>query len=117
VDKLIKLLFKNLQGVPASPGISKGRALLIDTLLDLERSSSGFILIARHATPDLLPSLTNAAGVVCCTGGRLCHMAILCRELCVPCVTNVKSAFEEISNDMVVSIDGSKGTVIAWADG
>jgi pyruvate, water dikinase len=116
LSKPDQIVAKNLKGIGASRGTATGKALVFSTLYDYDRLRPGYILIARHATPDLFPFLEKAAGVVCYSGGRLCHMAILCRELCIPCVTGVKLAPEEISNDMLLEIDGLKGSVTVRSD-
>jgi phosphoenolpyruvate synthase/pyruvate phosphate dikinase len=74
-------LFRTWQGLGASPGIAHGRAHVIRTERDFTEVTEEDILVLRHATPAVLPCLIRARAAICETGGRLCHLAVLAREL------------------------------------
>lgn len=112
---ILMMKIKTIQGIGVSRGTVKGKALVMDSMAG-PQNLSGYILVTRHATPDLLPYIVHAIGVVCCSGGRLSHMALLCRELCIPCVTGVISALDDIDNNALIEIDGISGSVIIWSN-
>ena len=80
-----------LRGHIGSRGSVTGRARVIRAAdvagADIE---PGEILVTDMTTPDFLPLMMKAGGVVTAWGGILSHAAIVCRELGKPCVTNVK---------------------------
>jgi phosphohistidine swiveling domain-containing protein len=103
------------QGLSASPGKAAGKAHVIRTEQDLEATEQHCILVARHATPALFPSLVEARAAVCETGGVLNHLAVLARELGKPCVTNLPGIVAALETGMELRVDGTNGVVEAIA--
>lgn len=99
------------KGIGASAGVVVGTARIIHTNDDLIHVGDQDILIARHATPALYPSLVRARAAVCETGGRLCHLAVLAREMGKPCVTGLPGILDYIISGTQLRIDGTKGIV------
>ena len=108
---------KVLKGIPASPGVATGRVLKITNLLleineQLElKTDSHYVLVIPFSTPALLLVIMNAAAVVTEMGGTTSHTAIICRELCIPCVVGVRGALAMLENGMEVKVDGNEGKV------
>ena len=72
----------------------------------------GCILGATMTTPDLVPQMRKAAGIVTILGGRLCHAAIVSREMGKPCVVGLTHSFPgESLVGKLVTVDGDTGTV------
>jgi pyruvate,water dikinase len=65
--------------------------------------------------PDWVPILRRAAGLVTDGGGMTCHAAIVSRELGVPCVVGARNATTVLRDGEVVTVDGTKGVVLAGA--
>ena len=101
------------QGSGASPGIATGPAHVIRDEGDLDSAPASAILIARHATPALFPSLIHAEAAVCETGGLLTHLALLARELGKPCVTGLPGIVGQIEPGARLRVDGTRGMVAA----
>lgn len=99
------------QGIGVSSGSVEGQAHVIRGALDFSGVGEGDVLVARHATPALLPGLVRARGAVCETGGMLNHLAILARELGKPCVTGVPGLVEAIPPGTLLRVDGTRGVV------
>jgi len=98
-------------GSPASPGLGSGP---VQVVLDASRISEvkeGDVLVAEMTTPDFVPAMKRAAGIVTDRGGRTCHAAIVSRELGVPCVVGTGGASQVLKPDQVVTVDGSQGKV------
>lgn len=99
-------------GIPASPGIIEGQAKYLDSPSD--EMQVGKILLAMMTDPDWLPHLMNSKGAITAYGGFLCHTAIVCRELGIPCVTGVgEDAIDELSHNTTseIQLNGSNGKV------
>jgi pyruvate,water dikinase len=105
------LTLRRIYGVAASPGKAEGPAFVLDSTYYNKKRPGKYILILRHATTEALPLLKDSLGVVSVHGGRLCHMAILCRELGIPCITGAKIDLKEIKDNTIIQINGSSGLV------
>ena len=100
---------KEYNGQRASKGIASG---ILYWAKEGEDIPDGCILGATMTTPDLVPQMRKAAGIVTILGGRLCHAAIVSREMGKPCVVGLTYAFPgELAAGMMVTVDGDTGTV------
>ena len=77
------------------------------------RFVSGEVLVAPMTNPDWVPVLRKAAALVTDGGGMTCHAAIVSRELGVPCVVGTRKATAVLRDGELVTVDGTKGVVIA----
>ncbi|MEB3278276.1 MAG: putative PEP-binding protein [Lyngbya sp.] len=103
----------DLRGIPASAGQTVAKAYIMATTSGVETHlfPTGAILVARTITPELLPLLKRAAGLVTEQGGMTGHGAILARELGIPAVIGVADATEQIKMGESVLVDGDRGEV------
>ncbi len=100
-----------LEGIPASPGRARGRAVLVRQPRDLERVEGGTVAVVKALYPTWIAGLVNAAAVVAEAGGALSHTAIVARELGKPAVVGVAGALEKIKEGTLVEVDGREGRV------
>ena len=102
-----------LKGTPASPGIAKGRARIILDSQPVEEALSildqGDILVGYVFPPEYLVLLKKVKAVVVKTDSILCHMAIVSRELGIPCVVGVD--VEKIADGEEILVNGFDGTI------
>ena len=100
-----------LTGFGASPGTVAGKVRIVRTLDHLDRVGEGDLIVAEMTTPDMVPAMERAAGIITDEGGMTSHASIISRELGVPAVVGTGDATETLSDGEVVTIDGDKGTV------
>jgi pyruvate,water dikinase len=100
-----------LSGLGATPGNSSGEVKIVDKLDELDKVAEGDIIVAEMTTPDMVPAMKRAAGIVTDEGGTTSHAAIVSRELGVPAVVGTETATERLRDGQVVTIDGEKGTI------
>ena len=113
-----------LEGASASPGVAFGPVKIVQGPEDIDLVLDGDILVASMTTPDFVPAMKRAAGIVTDEGGRLCHAAIVSRELGVPCVVGTENATSLLATGREVTVDGARGVVydgraeirLAWAE-
>jgi pyruvate,water dikinase len=98
-------------GLGASPGIASGRVVIYDDSMSLDIVKEGDILVTSMTMPDMVPAMNRAAGIVTDEGGMTCHAAIISRELETPCVVGTVSATSLLTDGMVITVDGTTGTV------
>jgi len=100
-----------LTGAPASPGIATGHVRILKSAKEIDKVKSGDILVSEMTSPDFVPAMRKASAIVTDQGGQTSHAAIVSRELGVPCVVGTKEATTKLKDNLLVTVDGSKGLV------
>ncbi|WP_424019890.1 phosphoenolpyruvate synthase [Halorientalis pallida] len=100
-----------LSGLGASPGIASGAVRIVDKLDQLDKVGEGDIIVTEMTTPDMVPAMKRAAGIVTSEGGMTSHAAIVARELGAPAVVGTGGATDALEDDQLVTLDGDKGTI------
>jgi phosphohistidine swiveling domain-containing protein len=77
----------------------------------------GEILIASSTTPDFVPIMRTAAGIVTNMGGMLQHAAHFAREQAMPCIVGTGFATSAFATGEVVTLDLETGVVTRADDG
>jgi len=101
----------DLSGIGASPGQTSGEASLVRKLDELDKVSEGDIIVAEMTTPDMVPAMKRASGLITDEGGMTSHAAIVSRELGVPAVVGAESATDVLEDGQAVTIDGETGSI------
>jgi len=100
-----------VSGLGASPGTVSGPVRVVRKLDHLDKVEDGDLIVAEMTTPDMVPAMKRAAGLVTDEGGMTSHAAIVSRELGVPAVVGTETASERLEDGQVVTIDGETGAV------
>ena len=100
-----------LSGLGATPGRASGEVKVVRKLDELDKVSEGDIIVAEMTTPDMVPAMKRASGIVTDEGGTTSHAAIVSRELGVPAVVGTENGSEQLSDGTLITIDGEKGTI------
>lgn len=106
-----KGLEKILNGQPASPGLASGHAIIVRSVKEIAKVKKGDVLVMSMTTPDFVPAMKKAVGIVTDQGGQTSHAAIVSRELGVPCVVGTERATHVIKTGNVLTVNGSTGDV------
>jgi phosphohistidine swiveling domain-containing protein len=100
-----------LRGTTASPGVVSGRVRRVMDLSEAPLLEAGEILVTPMTRPEYGVALDRAAAFVTDEGGRMCHAAIIAREMKKPCVIGTGQATRLLQDGMVVTVDGESGVV------
>ncbi|MEE6634624.1 phosphoenolpyruvate synthase [Limosilactobacillus pontis] len=104
-----------VRGLPASPGVASGVVHVIDSPKDIDEFKAGEVLVTLMTSPDWVPAMKKAAGIITNNGGMTCHAAIVSREMQIPCIVGTKSrgkaATDVFKNGDVVTVDAKNGVV------
>jgi pyruvate,orthophosphate dikinase len=112
------------QGVPASPGVAAGEAVLDpETAVKLAQAGRSPILIRTDVSTADVNGLAAAAGLLTARGGRTSHAAVVARQLNKVCIVNCRDLVLQggacrigetvIGPGDAVSLDGHTGRVYA----
>jgi len=99
------------KGLGASPGMAAGTVKIVNTTDELDKVQEGDILVTVMTTPDMVPAMKRANGIITDEGGVTCHAAIVSRELGIPCVVGTGDATSILPENSQVTLDGNKGMV------
>ncbi|MGZ6777252.1 MAG: pyruvate, phosphate dikinase, partial [Blastococcus sp.] len=112
------------RGLPASPGLATGEIVTSPAdAVALAGDGRRVLLVRAETSPEDVPAMAKAAGVLTCRGGLASHAAVVARGWGIPAV--VGAAGVRIEGDAVVigdvryavgdvlTIDGSTGEVFA----
>lgn len=111
VAKKSRLLARQLVGQPASPGIAKAKARIIDSHMKFENFEKGEILVVDAIDPNMTFIAPLASAIVERRGGMLIHGAIIAREYGIPCITGIHMATDLIKTGDTITVDGYLGIV------
>jgi len=104
-----------LKGAAASMGVASGPVKIINSSEQNDLIKTGDILVTEMTTPDFVPAMKRAKGIITDTGGRTCHAAIVSRELGIPCIVGTGTATAKLKTGQIVTVDGAKGEVYKGA--
>ncbi len=101
----------DFKGDSASPGTASGQVIIIKSPKEIDRVTSGQILVTDMTTPDFVPAMKKVNGIITDKGGQTSHAAIVSRELGIPCVVGTKIATKKLKEGDTVTINGTTGEV------
>ena len=100
-----------VRGLGASPGMAAGTVKIVFEIDELDKIKDGDIMVTTMTTPDMVPAMKRASGIVTDEGGVTCHASIISRELGIPCVVGTGDATATLKENTGVTLDGKKGLV------
>jgi len=100
-----------VRGLGASPGMASGVVKIVLDIDELDKIEDGDIMVTTMTTPDMVPAMRRASGIVTDEGGVTCHASIISRELGIPCVVGTGDATTTLKENTGVTLDGKKGLV------
>jgi pyruvate,water dikinase len=104
-------------GVTASPGVSSGRAFLVNTMVDLLQFPQGAVLVTEHSLPQWAAALDRAVAVITDRGGITGHLATVSREFGIPALFNTLEGTKRIESGTIVTVDADGRRVYAGTVG
>lgn len=106
----------DFQGTPASPGIVTGKARIIRSVEDANKLQQGEIMVVSLTDVGWTPYYCLASGLITEIGSCLSHGVVVAREYGLPTIVSVKDIMRSIKDGDVITMDGTKGTVVLVSD-
>ncbi|HRR39209.1 MAG TPA: phosphoenolpyruvate synthase [Candidatus Paceibacterota bacterium] len=97
------------KGIAVGKKIAQGKANVIKDIKEIDKFKKGEVLVTRMTDPDWEQIMKIASAIVTDEGSRVCHAAIVSRELGIPCIVGTKKGTQVISKGKDITIDCSKG--------
>ncbi|MDH6626173.1 phosphohistidine swiveling domain-containing protein [Streptomyces sp. LBL] len=100
-----------LTGVGGSQGIYTGRVRVVSDPASCEALEPGEVLVAPITDAAWTPLFLVAGAAVVDVGALNSHAVVVCRELGIPAVISVEGGTRRLRDGMVITVDGTKGTI------
>ncbi|HJW96619.1 MAG TPA: PEP-utilizing enzyme [archaeon] len=100
-----------VRGMPVGKGMVKGTAYVVSQKNPIEKAPMGSILVLEHADSEVSHLIRNFSAVISDQGGRLCHLAVVAREMKMPAIVGTGNATSLISTGDMVAVDANSGRV------
>jgi pyruvate,water dikinase len=97
------------QGKSVGAKIGAGRARIILEAAHMHELLPGEVLVTDITDPDWEPVMKIASAIVTNRGGRVCHAAIVARELGIPAVVGASDATQAIEDGQEVTVSCVEG--------
>ncbi len=98
-----------VEGLAIGEAIIAAPVQVIKTLSEIGKFKEGSILVTPMTSPDWVPIMEKAAGIITDFGGRTSHAAIVSRELSVPALVGTGSATTILKSKKMVTLSCAEG--------
>lgn len=98
-----------LEGEAIGSKIATGKVRIIPGIDRIKEFKPGEILVTRMTDPDWEPIMKIAKAIITESGSRVCHAAIVSRELGIPAIVGAKQALKILKDGQMITSDCSGG--------
>ena len=102
----------DVKGFAGAAGVVTGTVRVIDDVSRIDEIVPGEILVTRATNIGWTVAFHKVSAIVTDIGAPLSHAAIVAREFGIPAVVGCRNATTILKTGDVVTVDGSKGTVV-----
>jgi pyruvate, water dikinase len=103
-----------LEGIAVGDKIGSGKTRMIKDVSQINQFKKGEVLVTKMTDPDWVSIMRMASAIVTDEGGKVCHAAIIGRELGVPVIVGSQRGTEVLKTGEKITVDctqGSKGRI------
>jgi len=98
-----------LTGIAIGNKIGTGKVHIISDVSKMSEFKKGEILVTKMTDPDWVSIMYLASAIVTDEGSKVCHAAIVSRELGVPCIVGTEKATKTFKNGEEITVDCTQG--------
>jgi len=102
---------KLLQGLAIGQSVVQGKVQVIRSVSKIKEFKPGSILVTETTSPDWVPIMKQASGIITDHGGRTSHAAIVSRELGVPAIVGTNDGTKRLSPGKEITLSCAEGDV------
>lgn len=96
-------------GRSVGDAIGQGKVRVIRDLQDIDQFQAGDVLVTDRTDPDWELLMQKASAIVTNQGGRVCHAAIIARELGIPAVLGTGNGTEILKTGDEITVSCAEG--------
>ena len=100
-----------IRGISASLGTVTASVKVLHNHSEVTKVNKGDIVVLEQSDHLYRPAVDIAGGIITNLGGLMSHAAIHARRLGVPCIVNTQNATEILTDNLVVTLDATKGEI------
>jgi pyruvate,water dikinase len=98
-----------LTGIAIGDKIGQGKVRVIEDISKISQFQKGEVLVTRMTDPDWVPAMRIASAIVTDEGSKVCHAAIVARELGIPCIVGTLKATQVLKTKKEITVDCTQG--------
>jgi len=98
-----------LTGTAIGDKIGTGKVHIISDISRISEFKKGEILVTKMTDPDWVSIMYLASAIVTDEGSKVCHAAIVSRELGVPCIVGTEKATKTFKTGQEITVDCTQG--------
>jgi len=99
-----------LKGIAVGDKIGTGKVKTILDVSRIDQFKEGEVLVTGMTDPDWVSIMRMASAIVTDEGGKVCHAAIIGRELGVPVIVGAGNATKILKTGQIVTVDCTQGS-------
>lgn len=100
-----------IEGLAIGQAIVTGKVQVIRSVSEIKKFKPGSILVTKMTSPDWVPIMKQAVGIITDHGGRTSHAAIVSRELGLPAIVGTQNGTTRLKEGQMVTLSCAKGEV------
>jgi len=100
-----------LTGIAIGNKVGQGKVRIIHNVQKISQFQKGEVLVTKMTDPDWVIAMKNASAIITDEGSKVCHAAIVSRELGIPCVVGSSKATKILKNGQMVTVDCTQGSI------
>ena len=98
-----------LRGIAIGNKVGEGKVKIISDMSRTSQFQKGDVLITKMTDPDWVPLIRMASAIVTDEGSKVCHAAIVSRELGIPAIVGTQNGTKILKNGENITIDCTHG--------
>ena len=98
-----------LTGIAIGDKIGAGRVRVIPDISKISQFKKGEVLVTKMTDPDWVSAFPLASAIVTDEGSKVCHAAIVSRELGIPCIVGTLNSTKILKTGQMVMVDCTQG--------
>ena len=98
-----------LTGIAIGNKVGQGRIHIIENVSKISEFKKGEVLVTKMTDPDWVPVMRIASAIVTNEGSKVCHAAIVSRELGIPAIVGTQNGTKILKNGENITVDCTEG--------
>ena len=98
-----------LEGIAVGNKIGSGKVRIINDVSGIGQFKRGEVLVTKMTDPDWVSIMRMASAIITDEGGKVCHAAIIGRELGIPVIVGSVSGTKDLKTGETVTVDCTQG--------